>query len=133
MGMAALWDDLNLEQGATRRFRVQYAHRDAEGNPVPYDLTGCTARMQLRPRYGGVVLVELTTTPTEQGSIELQPNGWIAVWISDEATDGLVREDGKPYRSVVWDLEVEWPSGDVSRVLQGTAAVDANITRDVVL
>ncbi len=127
--MAAATYDLYIEQGATFRFTMVYGHKDgtvdADGNPnvVPYDLTGCKARMQIRQRRGGEVLVSATTT--NGGIVIPDPtNGRLVVTITDEATDSLNVPRAK------YDLEVSYPSGDVIRILQGKVTVNPNITQD---
>jgi hypothetical protein len=127
--MAAANYDLYIEQGATFRFTAIYGHKDGtfdvngNANVIPYDLTGCVARMQIRARRGGDVLISATTT---NGGIVFTDavNGKFTVTITDEATDSLSTGRAK------YDLEVGYPSGDVVRVLQGNVRIDPNITQD---
>lgn len=128
--------DLELGQGSTYRDELQIGigHLDeATGEwviDVPDDFTGCAGRMQIRKKYGSPVLLEVTTVPSALGSITLGGNT-VALWLSDEGTDGLVdAETGKVVTTARYDLEVEYPSGDVDRVLEGQVTVSPNITRD---
>jgi hypothetical protein len=132
-----------LEQGATYRDSFTYgvAQLDASGSPVldangapvlarAYDLTGCKARMQIRQDYGKPVLVQITT---EDGGITLGgESGLVELFISDEKTDLMALPNGKPVTAARYDLELEWPSGDVVRVLQGPVTCDPNVTRELV-
>lgn len=127
--MSAATFDLAIEQGATFRFSMVYGRKDgtldSDGNPIviPYDLTGCVARMQIRQRRGSEVLISATTT--NGGIVITDPvAGKITVTITDEATDSLTVTRAK------YDLEVGFPSGDVLRVLQGSVKISPNITQD---
>lgn len=128
--MPAASYDLFIEQGATYRMGAVYGHYDPnnldpDGNPIliPYDLTGCKARMQIRRSRGSEVLISATTT---NGGIKIPnpPDGKLEVTITDEATDMLTVKRAK------YDLEVSYPSGDVVRVLQGEVMISPNITQD---
>jgi len=101
--------NLAVDSGATCRFTVTL--RDADDDP--YDLTGCVCSFGLSEFDGASALravdssaVELTITPL---------TGTIAVHLPASFTKNLHR--GR------YDLEVTWPSGDITRVLAGTLAV----------
>lgn len=127
--MSAANYDLGIEQGATFRFTMIYGRKDGtvdtDGNPIviPYDLTGCVARMQIRQRRGSEVLISATT---KNGGIVIidPPAGKMIVTVTDEATESLTITRAK------YDLEVGFPSGDVLRVLQGSVKISPNITQD---
>jgi hypothetical protein len=119
---------LALEQGATYRRTFTWGTAgtpDVDGNPTlgtPHDLTGCTARMQIRQAYGKPVLLEATTE--NDGIVLGGVDGTIELALSDTMTDAVaLRSPGR------YDLEVMYPSGDVVRVLEGPVTVDLNITR----
>lgn len=148
---------LKIKQGATYGFGFTWrrAARDAEGNLIldpqgnptpgePYDLTGCSARMQIRRKKGDPILVTATSAEPDNdaaiaagaGRIKLEsagPDGnprpgHIRVTLTDLDTQALT------VRAGVFDLEVEWPQLEgelrprVDRPLQGTVEVDLNIT-----
>lgn len=127
--MSAAKYNMYIEQGSTFRFTMWYGRKDgtvdAQGNDnwVPYDLTGCKLRMQIRQRRGSEVLVSATTT---NGGITIDDAaaGKLSVTITDEATDSLTMTKAK------FDLEVGFPSGDVLRILQGSVTISPNITQD---
>lgn len=127
--MSAASYDLAIEQGATFRFTMVYGRKDgtldSDGNPIviPYDITGCVARMQIRQRRGSEVLISATTS---NGGIVITDAlaGKLTVTITDEATESLTITRAK------YDLEIGFPSGDVLRILQGSVKISPNITQD---
>lgn len=119
--MAAGTLDINIEQGATLRLPLVWK----TGAPaVPVDVTGYTARMQIRSQITAAdALVDISSTPTVQGHINVgTTDGAVEVVISASATATLT---GKG----VYDLEVVAPNGDVTRLVQGKVAVSPNVTR----
>lgn len=106
---------LVIEQGATFDSIIRYL--DANG---PIDLTGCTARSQARSA-DGTVLVNLTT---ENGGIVLGGSaGTIQRLLNDTLTSALPLVDG------MYDIELEFPDGYVSRLLQGPSFVSEERTK----
>lgn len=105
-------------QGAT--FRKRLTWKGPSGAPI--NLTGCTARMQVRSEIDSTeVLLELTT---ENGGIALGGvDGTIDLYVSDEDTAAVTWSDG------VWDLEIVHPDGDVTRLAQGSISVSPEVTR----
>ena len=108
-----------IYQGATFPKRLRWRDK-AAGTPI--DLTGCTARMQVRAEIGSpTVLLELTT---ENGGITLGGTaGTIDLYVGATATAAFTWEGG------VFDLEIEFPGGDVRRLAQGTVSVSPEVTR----
>lgn len=108
-----------IYQGAT--FRKRLTWKGPSGTPI--DLTGCTARMQVRAEVGSpTVLLELTT---ENGGIVLGGAlGTIDLYTSDEDTGAITWDGG------VWDLEIVHPGGEVTRLAQGSISVSPEVTRD---
>lgn len=93
------------------------------GDLQPIDLTGCTARIQVRPDIeSATVLVELNTT---NGGITLGGVvGTVDLYLTDEATADFAWTSG------VWDLEITHPGGEVTRLAYGTVSVSPEVTRD---
>lgn len=88
---------------------------------MPVDLTGWTARMQIRQDWlapglpSGSALVSLTT---ENGAITLGgAAGTVEAIIDATTTSSLVIDDG------VYDLELISPSGRVTKLLRGDVRV----------
>lgn len=139
-----------IYQGATfrRRFRwcsCPYATKvvngvlvnAATGRPVPdsdmepVDLTGCTARMQIRARVlAPDVLLDLTSG---NGRIDLSDgaDGWVAFVISAEDSADLPYGDSPPttWKSGVGQLEIVHPDDTVSRVAEVQWTLDPEGTR----
>ena len=111
---------LKIIQGATFRKPLVWLAPD---KTTPIDLTGCTARMQVRSEVESpTVLLELTTA---NGGIVIDgPAGKMTLHISPADTASVTWEGG------VWDLEVVHPSGDVTRLAQGSISVLPEVTRD---
>lgn len=119
--MAASKLKLEILQGATYRKRLTWK----AGTPaVAVDLTGYTARMQVRGEIEDVTfLIELTT---ENNRITLGgAAGTIDLYISAADTEALTWETG------VYDLELIAPglNGDVIRLVSGAVSVSPEVTR----
>ena len=117
--MAAVKYKLAIEQGAT--FYVTFTRKNSDGTPV--DLTGCTARMQVRTAINSPdVLLELTT---ENGRIVLGGAAGTVVLTVDAATTESI-----DWLYGVYDLEVVTASGFVRRLLYGAVSVSPGVTRN---
>lgn len=111
--MAAGTYNFTFEQGAT--FSRQLTVQD---NGAAMNLTGYSARMQLRSS------VESTTVAlTVTCAITNATSGIITV--SNTATETMGVDAG----IYVYDLEIESSAGVVTRLMQGTATITANVTR----
>lgn len=110
---------LKIIQGATFRRLLVWLAPD---KITPIDLSGCTARMQVRSEVESpTVLLELTT---ENGGIVIDgPAGKLILHLPPAATTAISWESG------VWDLEVVHPNGDVTRLAQGSISVSPEVTR----
>jgi hypothetical protein len=115
--MAATTYDILIEQGATYSQVITY-----KDNGVAVNLTGYTARMQVRSTLeSATTVVELTTA---NGRIALGgAAGTITLTISATDTAALTAGRG------VYDLELVSGSGIVTRLLQGVATISRNVTR----
>ena len=108
--------NISIEQGSTFNLIMTYE----DENSLPINLTGMTARMQLRRQFASdAVLLSLTTA---NGRITLTPlTGEIALFI-DAPDTALLTGSG------VYDLElVNGPV--VNRLLQGTFKICNEVTR----
>ena len=113
---------INCDQGATfERSLTIYQPAVLGASAVPVDLTGYSARMQVRPETdASATLVELTT---ENGRITLGGvAGTIELFIDAETTATIDR-DG------VYDLEIYNAAGTVYRVIKGRFVLDPEVTR----
>jgi hypothetical protein len=87
---------------------------------TPVDLTGYTARMSIKDKVGGTVLLSLTT---ENSKIELEATDCIIrLKLSATETAALTWKKG------VYDLELQSPTGVVTELLSGDVAVVDEVT-----
>lgn len=112
---------LTIYQGAT--FRKRLTWKGPAPSYTPIDLTGCTARMQVRSEIESpAVLLSFTT---ENGGITLGGAfGTIDLELGDIASSAVSWDSG------VFDIEIVHPGGDVTRVAQGSIGVSPEVTRD---
>ena len=115
--MSAGLYSFKLEQGATFYRRLKWT--DAEGTPK--DLTGYTAKMQIRTIVTSpTVLCELSTS---NGRITLTPDqGIIELYIDDVTTQALSFDTG------VYSLELTSPATFVTRLLEGYITFSLAVT-----
>lgn len=89
---------------------------------TPVDLTGYTARMHIRDRIGGTVLLALTSdVPDNRISLD-NTEHTITVVISADDTAALTFTKG------VYDLEMVSPTGAVTTIFRGTVTVPKEVT-----
>ena len=115
--MAAAKRNLKIEQGATFRKPLIWK---ADG--IAVDLTGWTARMQIRPTIeSDVIIAELTT---ENDGIAIDgPAGKISLYI------GAAQTAAMNFETAVYDLELVDSQGDVFRLLYGSVSLSPEVTR----
>lgn len=89
----------------------------------PVDLTGFTARMQIRPSLISATVIHSLTT--ENGGITLgDATGTVELLIPATATDDF------DFTAAVYDLEIIDGSGVVTRLLSGNIALSKEVTRE---
>lgn len=116
--MAAAPYDILIEQGAT--FQLNLVYKDSSGTPI--DISGYTARMQVRRTYDAPTpLLNLTT---ENGCITL---GGVAGTVEVEAPADVT--DALPPKDSVYDLELISPAGVVTRLIRGAATISPEVTK----
>ena len=91
---------------------------------TPHSRVGYTARMQIKDRVGGSVLLSLTP---ENGGIALDDgNKVIEISITAEQTEAFTKSAG------VYDLELVSAGGVVTALLEGSVAIGAEVTTPIV-
>lgn len=135
--MAGIYD-FNTDQGATLQQLItwrqpqttQQVIDDEDGTPV--DLTGYTARMQLRTAVDSdAVVLELTTENDriilgdQEAATPTYTNGQIRLLVDAETMEDV------PAAKYKYDLELISAGGIVTRLLQGKIKVVAEVTREV--
>ena len=108
---------LRIQQGDT--WALEILLQDEQDQPV--DLTGATAKMQLRPFPSSAVLVAELSTGNQR--ITVDPAGKIGSLLAAEVTAALPAKPG------VYDLEVTFASGVVTKIIGGSYLVLAEVTR----
>lgn len=124
--MAAGSYDFQIEQGAT--FQRVLTWTDADDNP--FNLTGYSGRMMIRPTYADIDTGPpiLSLTSPSSGIALGGGAGTIVIFVPAANTAALPippTADHK-YR---YDLEVQAADGTVYRVLQGEVAISQEVTR----
>jgi hypothetical protein len=115
--MPAAHYDLIIEQGAT--FEKTVTWKDSDGNAV--DLTGYTARMQIRRSKSSTTTILSITT---DDAITLGGTaGTVAISIPAATTATFT------FRRAVYDLELVSGGGVVYRLLEGVVGLSKEVTR----
>jgi len=111
--------DLNCYQGANFDYTLTW-----QTNGTAVNLTGYTARMQVRESYdAGTAVVSLTSgTGITLGGTA----GTIGLALSATATAAL---DGTPNTQYIYDLELVTGAGYVTRLVEGRFMVYPEVTR----
>lgn len=110
--------DLYIEQGATLSLPIVW--KDSDGNVV--DLTGYTARMQVRQTVPATTI--LLSATTENGKLVIEGvDGKVTILLSAEDTTAITWLTG------VYDLELISGDGVVTRLLEGSVSVSREVTR----
>lgn len=115
--------DRSILQGATFSWSFTWKTApDEDSAKTPVNLTGCTARMQIRSKVESPeVLLSLTT---ENGGIALGGTaGTIELLIDADDTAAITWTSG------VYDLEIVFPGGQVRRLMYGSVVVSPEVTR----
>lgn len=119
--MAAGKLNLLIEQGATFKHALLVKQGTGVAAP-PMDLTGYTARMQIRAEIDAATpLIELTT---ENARITITPlEGKVELLISAADTAALT------FETATYDLELISAAGEVTRLVQGNVKLSREVTR----
>lgn len=109
---------LSIDQGTDTQVSVSI--KDSTGTAI--DLTGASARMQLRTQINASEFVDELTT--ENSRIVIGDAGEMALIFPNETTTGI---NAGTY---VYDLEMVDSDGLVSRVMEGTITIRPEVTRN---
>lgn len=85
---------------------------------LPVNITGCTVRGQIR-----VSVEDATPAATFVTSIVDAINGVFQISLSNASTAEL------DFDTAVYDVEIEYPSGVIDRLLQGKVVLSKEVTR----
>jgi hypothetical protein len=121
--MRAAEYNFDYDQGTTLSFLITY--QDNLENPI--DLTGYTFAGQIRRRITDAdVLGNLVVTAEDAEA------GQIRVTVLPETLVGVSFRGVESFRTLtplVYDVEITSPSGDVTRLINGTIRVSPEVTR----
>ena len=111
-----------IEQGATYRHTLTWFQSDGI---TPVNLAGCSAKMQIRSTVeSSSVIIELSTA---NGRITINEYlGKIYFLIADEDTTLLT-----PIKGAVYDLEISFLDGTITRLCEGKVTISPEVTRNV--
>jgi hypothetical protein len=116
--MAASLDLPDIDKGATYRHTLFWKDK----LKAPINLTGVTARMQVRDNIdSSVAILDLSTS---NGGITITPLlGRIDIYVSSAVTTTLPGYGG------VYDMELIFPTSDIIRLIEGTVNFIPEVTR----
>ena len=103
--------DIRIDQGST--FILNIRLRDEDDEVI--SLSGCTAQAMIRYNYS-----DASAAATFETSIN---NNIITLTLTDESSSVLSKTIG------VWDCEVTWTDGSVSRVIEGKVHISPEVTK----
>jgi hypothetical protein len=110
---------ITIEQGAT--FSRSCVYKDSGGTPI--DITGCTLRMDIREyAQDASALIQLSTG---NGRIIITDPVGGAFTLTIAATDTAALH----FENAVYDLELEFLSGEVRRLIEGPVAMSFGVTQ----
>ena len=109
--------DILVDQGATlnRALFIKTAIK------TPIDLDGYSGRMQIRDLANSSVIIKTLTSETDEITI-LPASGRVDILLTPSETASLTP------KNYVYDLELESPEGEVTKVLSGKLTVRSEIT-----
>jgi len=112
--MAAEYD-LKIDQGATFYKKLTWSNGDRE----PIDLSGYTAKMEIKGVLRGKTVLTLTTVDE---TIKLFSNGVIEIFMSAEQTKLLNNKE------FLYDLFLSDPSGRIINLIGGKVICNLSVT-----
>lgn len=105
-----------IEQGAT--FRKTIAYKDSTGAPI--DLTAVSSIVgQVRPTAADPTEVPFTL------SVEVPATAGLILWQMAASVTSVL---AAPFKQV-YDIDINWNNGDVTRLLQGAVTISPEVTR----
>ncbi len=112
--------DLEVYKGSTFVKIIQWK----TGTPaLAINLTGCTARMQIRKSVNDSTILDNLTTENNRLEITEPLNGKFKITIPASASTAYA------FTSAVYDLEIIFTDGSVIRVIEGCLSAIPEVTR----
>lgn len=120
--MASNLHNFSLNQGSD--YVIPLRLQDSAGTPL--DLSGYSARMQIRRTAGACLAIDDLSSEGEAPRIKIDAEaGKILLNFPHDITEKW------PTGAMVYDIEITSPSGQITRILQGNLNVSAEVTRNV--
>jgi hypothetical protein len=114
----AVQKNWEVDQNTTFKFQVQYTEDD---EVTPIDLTGATAKMQVRDTKGGSKLAFTLTSPV--GGITIDgPSGTLDIVITPTQTNKLF------YPKSSYDVMVIDSNGNKIKIVEGFMTLSRSVT-----
>ena len=114
----AVQKNWEVDQNATFKFQVQYTEDD---EVTPIDLTGASAKMQVRDTKGGSKLAFTLTSPA--GGITIDgPNGILNIVVTPTQTNKLF------YPKSSYDVMVVDSNGNKTKIVEGFMTLSRSVT-----
>jgi hypothetical protein len=112
--------DLAVYKGSTFSKLIQWK---TGATPVAVNLTGCTARMQIRKAVNDTTILDTLTTENGKIVIHEPLNGKFKIIISAATSTAYT------FTSAVYDLEIVFTDQTVTRVIEGCITAAPEVTR----
>lgn len=114
----AVQKNFEVDQNATFTFQVQYTEED---EITPIDITGATAKMQVRDTQGGSKIACTLTSPSG-GIIIDGPTGTLTIKITPTQTNKMF------YPKSSYDIMVVDSNGNKIKLLEGFMTLSRSVT-----
>lgn len=114
----AVTKNFEVDQNATFKFQIQYTEDD---EVTPIDLTGASAKMQVRDTKGGTKLAFTLTSPSG-GIIIDGPEGTLYVTVTPTQTNKLF------YPKSSYDIMVIDSNGNKIKMVEGFMTLSRSVT-----
>jgi len=117
--------NIQIDQGAT--FRITVNVKDSSGNNL--DLTGYTGRGKIRATPEDTTVVASFTVSVMSPATD----GNLSISLSDAVTAAIPANDSESFQrrltDYCYDIEIVAPGGDVTRIIEGAAYLNPEVTR----
>jgi hypothetical protein len=115
--MGTLKYDIKVRKGANFKLNIACQNDDRSAK----DLTGYTAKAQVRATYGAAVALMDASTANGQITINA-PGGIVMINVPQATTEAM------NWTSGVWDLEITSAGGVIDRIVEGFASLSQEVT-----
>lgn len=112
--------DLEVYKGSTFVKTIQWK---TGATPVAVNLTGCTARMQIRKSVNDTTVLDTLTTENSRLEIYAPTEGRVRITIPADISSAYT------FTSAVYDLEIVFLDTTVTRIIEGCLTAAPEVTR----